>query len=59
MSVIINDFEIITDASGDEGDDEAEETGSSSQPQPASIRPTDVVEVTRREHRRRRRLRAH
>ena len=60
MSVIVNDFEIVTDASGEE----AGETGPKSQkadrtPGDVSVRPIDVESVLERDARRRRRLRAH
>lgn len=58
MSVIINDFEIIPEPSGEEGETEpapAAEAG----PTPAPIRPIDIAEIVDREERRRRRLRAH
>lgn len=58
MSVIINDFEIVTDSPGDEG---AENGASMSASEPAapSTRPIDVTKIVDRETRRRRRLRAH
>lgn len=57
MSVVIHDFEIIPDASGEDSEDE--EPASDSAPEPTSIRPADVVEIVNRDERRRRRLRAH
>lgn len=57
MSVVIHDFEIIPDASGEDSDDE--EATPDSTPEPISIRPVDVVEIVNRDERRRRRLRAH
>ncbi|MFB6247933.1 MAG: hypothetical protein ABEL97_05115 [Salinibacter sp.] len=57
MSVVIHDFEIIPDGSGEDAD--GEEPAADSAPEATSIRPVDVVEIVNRDERRRRRLRAH
>lgn len=59
MSVVINDFEVIPDdSSGDETAGDGQPAPEST-PEPASIRPIDVIETVERKERRRRRLRAH
>jgi len=57
MSVIINDFEIIPETP--EEDEPGGEEAASAEPERASIRPMDVVEIVERDRRRTRRLRAH
>lgn len=57
MSVIINDFEIVTDSSGDQDAGDGE-SAPDAEP-PSSMRPIDVMKIQDRNERRRRRLRAH
>jgi hypothetical protein len=56
MSVVINDFEIITEPPPDAS---PEDTESEPAPTPAPIQPRDVEAIMERVTQRRRRLRAH
>lgn len=57
MSVVIHDFELIPDASGEDPD--GDESAVDPAPESTAIRPLEVVEIINRAERRRRRLRAH